>query len=194
MILTPRLVCWRPPSVCVVVPLNGGSGVLCVVPRVRTGSSPSYCPCPFMSPSLLFRLCVAVFVVCGGVRWCAVGELCPVLLCCLCVRCHSIVGLGVRLCDGVVLLWNSGDGLCWVEGRWCDGRVVLVVCLPLFFVFLFLFFFLLFAVGVRGSARAAMRARTLSPNTIASLLLCSLFLFPFFLCAPPFFCRWNGGV
>ena len=37
---------------------------------------------------------------------------------------------------------------------------------------------LFFAVGVRGSARAALRARTLSPNTIVFLLfLLSLFVF-----------------
>ena len=55
-------------------------------------------------------------------------------------------------------------------------------------------------VGVRGSARAALRARTLSPNTIASSLLfvfclsSVLFsvLFFVFLRAPPF-CCWNGG-
>lgn len=35
----------------------------------------------------------------------------------LCVRCHSIVGLGLCLCGRVVSLWNSGDGLCGAEGR-----------------------------------------------------------------------------
>ena len=34
-----------------------------------------------------------------------------------CVLCHSIVGLGLCLCGRVVSLWNSGDGLRWVEGR-----------------------------------------------------------------------------
>ena len=33
------------------------------------------------------------------------------------VRCHSIVDLVLCLCDRIVLLGNSGDGLCWVEGR-----------------------------------------------------------------------------
>lgn len=38
----------------------------------------------------------------------------------LCVCRHSIVGLGLCFCDRVVSLWNSGGGLCWVEGRgWC---------------------------------------------------------------------------
>lgn len=41
----------------------------------------------------------------------------PLLLSTVCVLCHSIVGLGLCLCDRVVSLWNSGDGLCWVEGR-----------------------------------------------------------------------------
>ena len=35
----------------------------------------------------------------------------------LCVRCHSIVGLGLCLCGRVVSLWNSGDDLCGAEGR-----------------------------------------------------------------------------
>lgn len=35
----------------------------------------------------------------------------------LCVCCHSIVGLELCLCGRVVSLWNSGGGLCWVEGR-----------------------------------------------------------------------------
>ena len=70
-----------------------------------------------------------------------------------------------------------------------------VACLLLLFVFLFL----LFCVGVRGSARAAMRARTLSPNTIAFLLLCFLFFAPRFsssLFRSSFFLllEWRWGV
>lgn len=45
------------------------------------------------------------------------GGLCLVLLFCFCIFCHSIVGLGLCLCDRVVSLWNSGGGLCGVEGR-----------------------------------------------------------------------------
>ena len=116
------------------------------------------------------------------------------------VLCHSIVGLVPCLCDSVVSLWNSGDGLCWVEGRvvstvycqlfmccvvewrWGGGVCGLVAYLPLLFVFFFFFFFV---VGVRGSARAARRARTLSPNTIV-FFVCfvfssSLHLSPFFM-------------
>ena len=37
---------------------------------------------------------------------------------------------------------------------------------------------LVVVVGVRGSARAAQRARTLSPNTIVFLLLCSFLSVP----------------
>ena len=39
------------------------------------------------------------------------------------------------------------------------------------------FSFFLLCVGVRGSARAAMRARTLSPNTIVSFLVVFSLLF-----------------
>ena len=41
----------------------------CVLSRAGIGSSPSHCSRPFMLSSLLFRLCVAVFVVGGEVRW-----------------------------------------------------------------------------------------------------------------------------
>ena len=56
---------------------------------------------------------------------------------------------------------------------------------------------LLLCVGVRGSARAALRARTLSPNTIVFSLF--LLLVPLLFYSPPFFFRcfffcWNGGV
>ena len=111
-------------------------------------------------------------------------------------------------------MWNSGDGLCWVEGRvycllstvytssvlWCASQWCVVVmaecgdsaclvlshcvvgcgmavvgvrvcglvaCLPLPFL----------VGGVRGSARAALRARTLSPNTIASPVVCFALVF-----------------
>ena len=157
------------------------------------------------------------FCLCGGpVEWrggcvCCVVPLvscCPRSLHgvpCLCVRCHSIVGLVPCLCDRVVSFWNSGDGLCWVEGRVvpavhcqlfvccvlcvvCCGMAVgervcgLVAC-PLSSSSSSSSF----CVGVRGSARAAMRARTLSPNTIASPLLCSLLVFSSLLFSPPFF-------
>ena len=55
-----------------------------------------------------------------------------------CVRHHSIVGLGLCLCDRVVSLWNNGDGLCGAEGRvvftvyrqlfMCCGVCFSVVC------------------------------------------------------------------
>ena len=104
-----------------------------------------------------------------------------------CVCCYSIVDLGVCLCDRVVSLWNGGGGLCLVEERWC--ACVVFSSLSLLFSSSLLF-------GVRGSARAALRARTLSPNTIASSCCLSsspLFLCPPFFCVPPFFLlewRW----
>ena len=141
------------------------------------------------------------------------------------VLCHSIVGLGLCLCGRVVSLWNSGDGLCRAEGRvgvgvvcavnsscvvvgvsvwrvcclvvlccglWNGGVCGLVVCLPL----LSSPPFLLLGVGVRGSARAALRARTLSPNTIVFSLLIVFLLFqsPLFFHHPLFLLLWNGGV
>nr|DAK80331.1 MAG TPA: hypothetical protein [Caudoviricetes sp.] len=121
----------------------------------------------------------------------------PLLPCAFAVTAY--VDLGWCLCDRVVSLWNSGDGLCWVERRvvstvycllfMCCGMAVvglcgLVVCLLLSSLCLPLP--LPFCVGVRGSARAALRARTLSPNTIASLLLCSLLSVPRFSSCPAF--------
>ena len=174
-----------PPSVCVVVPLNGGSGVWSCCPLV------SCCPRPLHSvPCLRIR---------SGTLHCPVSlVLHSLVLCCpppLCVRCHSIVGLwcvfvaglchcgiavavmlGRRACGiycllstlyvlwcvcCLVVLWNGG-GMCVCEG--CVVSLLVLssssLCLPL-----------PLCVGVRGSARAALRARTLSPNTIVSLLL-----------------------
>ena len=175
----------------------------------------SCCSAPFLlilAPLLSVCCCGVLWVgKCGGVcrGWHGAGDACLAVWCVwwrsgacptpsrivqppfsLCVCCHSIVGLVWCLCDRVVSLWNSGDGLCGVEGRVvstvrCQLFMCCVVlccavgcgmaggsrcssfsslCLPL----------LLFVVGVRGSARAALRARTLSPNTIALPLLRSL--------------------
>ena len=114
-------------------------------PRVRIGSGVSHYPRPLL--------------------------LCPTLHC---ARCHSIVGSGWCLCGRFVSLWNGGEGLCvcWNSG----GGVVRVVFLPCFFLFsLPLLPLLPLRVGVRGSARAALRARTLSPNTaVFSLVALSL--------------------
>ena len=71
---------WCPPSVCVVVLLNGGvCGVWC--PRARIGSSPSHCSRPLLY--CLFSL-LALSIVC--------------------VCCHSIVGCGVSLWQGCVIV------------------------------------------------------------------------------------------
>lgn len=60
--------------------------------------------------------------------------------------------------------------------------------------FLFVFFFLL-VVGVRGSARAALRARTLSPNTIVSFVLFVVSSSLAFLHHPLFpLLEWRWGV
>lgn len=57
-------------------------------------------------------------LLCGGT------VSCYSLLSCVC--CHSVVGLGWRLCGRVASLWNGGDGLCagWNGG----GAVGCVVC------------------------------------------------------------------
>ena len=84
--------------------------------------------------------------------------------------------------DGVYMLPCCDDSAClalscrvvlWVvEWRWCDGCVVLVACLPLLPVlFLSSFLPLFLFVLVFGVVRAQpLRARTLSPNTIVSLV------------------------
>ena len=85
-----------------------------MMPCLRIGYGTLHCPTPFRMVQSPFFLCVC---------------------------CHSIVGLGVCLCGRVVSLWNSGDGLCWVEGRvvstvyrplstlvCCGVRVVLLCC------------------------------------------------------------------
>ena len=169
----PPSVCWRPPCRLPCGPIEWRGVVCAVMPCIRIGPAPCIVLLPLVLPT-------------------------PPSFC---VCCHSIVGLGLCLCDRVMLLRNGGGGLCWVEGRvvpavhcqllcvvmcvsvWCVRCLVvlccglwngggvgesvrvcgLVACLP----------FLFLVVGVRGSARAALRARTLSPNTIVSLLLCS---------------------
>ena len=147
--LTLPSACWCPPLVCMVVLLNGGSGVRCDAPY----------------SDWVWHLALP----CSPL-------LCPALRC---VRCHSIVDLVWCLCGRVVSLWNRGDGLCWGRRARVGGeRSVLFLSssLPL-------------VVGVRGSARAALRARTLSPNTIASFLLSLPLLFysPLFFALLSFF-------
>ena len=102
------------------------------VPCLRIRSGTPHCPVPFALHSLVLfcplLLRVVVLLCCvrrtGGV--CGVcGFIVNVVFLsfsfsspfCLCVLCYSIVGLGLCLCDRVVSLWNSGGGLCWVEGR-----------------------------------------------------------------------------
>ena len=123
--------CWCPPCRLPCGPVEWREWCVLCCPRVWIGSSPSHClvPLALSVPLVLFLFlfclvlpCLLWVGKCGGVRWwncvlfCSVLS-CPALLFCLCVCCHSIVGLGWCFCDRVVSLWNSGDGLCWVEGR-----------------------------------------------------------------------------
>lgn len=150
-------------------------------------------------------------MVCGGVT---VSRSALLFSSIVYVLCHSIVGLGLRLCDRVVLSWGRGDGCVGWKGVWCllsvlyaCGVCVVLLCCGMaggsLFVSLFPLLSSLFlpfplCVGVRGSARAALRARTLSPNT--TVLPCCLVFsclsspLPAFLHAPPFLLLWNGGV
>lgn len=110
---------------CCVVPLS------CVVPRplygvpcLRIRSGTPHCLVLLVSCCLL-SLCVAVLLCCvrgtgGWCVWCVRShcERCitfPPLP--SCVRCHSVVGLGLCLCDRVVSLWNRCGDLCGAEGR-----------------------------------------------------------------------------
>ena len=158
-----------------------GRGVCCDA-RVRVGSGTVVLPCLSCRPCFSSASC--------AVAWCNArwgGSACYEwrggrVVCGLCSRysppsshlppsscsLSQHVGAGWCLRGRGVLLRNSGDGL-------CVRCFVLVHCSlssslsssP----------FPLLRVGVRGSARAAMRARTLSPNTIVFLVvLSSLFL------------------
>lgn len=209
------------------------AGVVCVWRPLSWVGVPSCRPVPLVLSC--FPFCVVLFplllcVVGGEVRWCV----CAVVSCCggacgvslhgclsppsICVCCHSIVGLGLCLCDRVVSLWNSGDGLCGVEGRWvcllstvhcqlfvCCGVCFSVVCVVLLCCVVGCGMAVGWegvwscclsssCVGVRGSARAALRARTLSPNTIVFPCCVLSLLIPAFLRAPSFLLLWNGGV
>ena len=169
--------------------LRIGSGTLHCAAPLHIVRSPRIVPVPLLS-------CVAVFVVGGEVRWGA----CPAPLFSLCVCCHSIVGLGLCDCGKVCGVWcvvsthhpccgvcvvmaGCNDSACLVLSHCVVGCGIAVVCggvcegcVVSSLLFLFLPLSLPLCVGVRGSARAALRARTLSPNTIVSPLLCS-FLF-----------------
>lgn len=93
-VVSPSRECRPPFRVCWVALLNGG--VVCaVMPCLWIGSGALHCPAPSRIVESPFSLCIC---------------------------CHSIVGLGVCLCDRVVSLWNSGDGL-----RGSEGRVVSTV-------------------------------------------------------------------
>ena len=171
--------------------------VACVVSRVRIAS-------PFLCrPRFSSVLCVAVFVVGGEVLWCAAGGtvsssalLCSVLLSCLCVCCHSVVGLGVCLCGRVVSLWNGGDGLCvgWNGGDAMGVRFSFFVFSVLFLLFLF-FFVLVFGVVRAQPCEHARYPRTPLCSSCCFVLSTPLFCSrpsPFFIFAPFYVLEWRG--
>ena len=106
----PRLRVGVPLVVYLVALLNGG-GACVVMPCLRIGFGILCCSTPSCIVQSPFSLCVC---------------------------CHSIVGLGLCLCDRVVSLWNGGVGLCrcgmawgvcclhiivlWCASRWCASR------------------------------------------------------------------------
>lgn len=96
----PRLCAGVPLVVHPVALLNGGSGGLCVVPVFGLGSPLHIILVPFALSCPLVYCCALFFPPSTA-----------------CVLCHSIVGLVLCLCDRVVSLWNSGNGLCGLEGR-----------------------------------------------------------------------------
>ena len=170
------------------------------MPCLWIGSGALHCSIPsriVQSPPFVFA--VMALLVCGmagGVAWCVVFTV-------YCLRTIRVVACFSVVCGGgsayLVLFCRI---VLWVV----EWRCVRVRSRHSSFVFLFFHHPLdssssSFCVGVRGSARAAMRARTLSPNTIASLLLFVFPLFSFlfsFLCFPLFFIVrfsivWNGG-
>lgn len=163
MLLSLPSACWCPPFVCVVAVLNGG-GVCCGVPRVRIGYGILCCLAPLVLP-------------------------------------HPIVGLGACLCDRVVSLWNGGDGLCAGRNGGDVYCLLLIRCVLWVvewrcvcgLVLSSLLFLSLLCVGVRGSARAALRARTLSPNTIV-FPCCLVFSFVSFVSRFSSAClEWRGS-
>ena len=139
----------------------------------------------------------------------------------LCVCCHSIVGLVLCLCDRVVSLWNSGDGLCWAEGRVVSTvyrplSTLCVLCVvsccvvlwvvewrgvwPASFVFLSLFLssslLLVFGVVRAQPSEHARYPRTplrLRPIVPLSLSFCGRLSSPVFH-SPPFLLLWNSGA
>ena len=157
-------------------------------------SPSSFCVCCHSIVGLGLCLCgrvVSLWNGGGGLCWVGgrllstvyTSSVCGVHLSDVCVVMGYVMTVYVLSCR--VVLWVV---------EWRCVRVC-VVSLFVFFVF-FSFSFSPFVVGVRGSARAALRARTLSPNTIVFPCLFLSFspLFPLspFFTASPFFC-WNGG-
>lgn len=130
--------------------------------------------------------CVVWWCVCCFALWCVV---CGVSQCVLsivgCCGVCTVVWCVVWCCTVEVRWWGSGGASVWEE---CS-----LPCLPclrclLAFLLSLPLSFSSFVGGVRGSARAALRARTLSPNTTVFFFLpvSSFLLLPVFFLHPSF--------
>ena len=161
-------------------------------PVFGLGLAPCIVPLPFTLsvPFVLFPFFFCLVLLC--LLWvgkCGGGTVprFPLLFPTVRVCCHSIVGLGLCLCDRVVSLWNSGGGVCWVEGCVCGVLWCVWVCgcgvsllVSLFFFFLFLF------VLVFGVVRAQPCEHARYPRTPLRLPCCLLCLpFSALLCSAP---------
>lgn len=128
MLLTPRRMsvspsaCWRPPCHLPCGPIEWREWWVVCCPVFGLGLAPCIVPLSFILSvsfvSFLFLFCLVLLCLlwvgkCGG----GTVSRFPFLLPIVCVLCHGLVGLGLCLCDRVVSLWNSGDGLCGTEGR-----------------------------------------------------------------------------
>ena len=137
-------------------------------PRVWIGSGILHCAAPFHIVCFYSSFVLCCCVCCGWGS--AVGGCVPLPSS---VFVFVVTALLVWVCVFVAGLcyWGIAVMVCVGRRAVCVGVCGLFVCLPLLLP-------LPLCCGVRGSARAALRARTLSPNTIAFPLLCSLLLAP----------------
>ena len=163
--------------VCVLVsPLSFACGLI----EWREGACCAV-PCLVLSPS--FSIVSPVFVLDPAPRI-VQSSLRRIPLC------RAVRFFFVLLCCCVVCGERNGGGVRGVRSRRLfSSSIILLLPLPPP---------LPLRVGVRGSARAALRARTLSPNTIASLLLSRLLFSSLallaFLRAPSFLLlEWRRG-
>ena len=154
-------------------------GVPCL--RIRSGTSHCLVPLCVAFPRVVLSvllLCVVVLCVENGRVVCVVCGLVvnvvfPSFFLLPCVRCYSIVGLVLCLCDRVVSLWNSGDGLCGWKGVWCllfaVSFLCVVVCVSVWCV----------CCGLWNGGVCGLWNGGVCGGCVVSLLV-SLFLFLFF--------------